>query len=122
MHKADFTEITKDKILDIASEKNRSGCPIVVIAGYIDTEGRPVVSYSYDVMGQIETYKCIDEKVLPSITKVYGTAAEWFEEEISELMDVEFEGLDSKKRLFLPEEFDGTGQILVSPLSKLKKN
>lgn len=121
MHKADFSDISKSMIPEIAKKMKGNGCSIVVITGYTDKEGKPVVAYSYDVDGEVKTYKCTGEWKVPSITDIYGTAAEWFEEEISELMGVEFEGLNKKGRLFLPEEFDGSGQIIVSPLSELRK-
>lgn len=121
MHKALFQEIPRDKIIEVAQESRDRGYPLAVITGYIDKEGKTVITYSYDVNGDVYSYKCIDEQTLPSITPYYGIAAEWFEEEISELMGVEFEGLEIKGRLFLPEEFDGSGQILVTPLSELNK-
>ena len=38
------------------------------------------------------------------------------------MMNMKFDGLNRSGRLFLPEEFkDGEGQILVMPLSELKK-
>mgnify|MGYP000953344726 CR=1 FL=1 len=119
MHKADFKEITTDDVVRIASGMKSKGCSIVTITGYVDKESRPVVAYSYDVNGNVETYSLRGENVIPSITGIYGIAAEWFEEEITELMKVDFDGLDNKGRLFLPEEFDGSGQILVTPMSEL---
>lgn len=122
MHKADFKEMTGEQIVSVAKEKKDSGCTLVVIVGYYDKEGKPVITYSYDVNGAIETFCCRGESTLPTITGIYGLAAEMFEEEISELMEVKFEGLDKKGRLFLPEEFDGSGQILVTSMSELRKN
>jgi Ni,Fe-hydrogenase III component G len=122
VHKASFKEIQKDDVVSLARDMKSKGCPLVVITGNADKEGNPIVSYSYDVNGAVETFSVKDQKFIPSITGIYGTAAEWFEEEIAELMDVGFDGLDKKGRLFLPEEFDGSGQILVSPLSELVKN
>lgn len=119
MHKADFREITKDDVVRVASEMKSKGCSIVTIAGYVDKENKPVVAYSYDVNGNVVTYSLIGESVIPSITGIYGVAAEWFEEEITELMKVDFDGLNNKGRLFLPDEFDGSGQILVTPMSEL---
>lgn len=121
MHKADFNEIGKEQIIEIAREKKEKGCSLTVIVGYTDKEGEPVIAYSYDDNGSIQTYKCTNEKSVESITPVYETAAEWFEEEISELMGIEFAGLEKKDRLFLPEEFDGSGHIIVSSLSELRK-
>ena len=40
--------------------------------------------------------------------------------EIMELMDITFEGLDTSKRLFMPDSMlDGQGQILVTPMNEL---
>lgn len=121
MHKADFRDINKKQILSTAEEMKKKGCALVVISGYVDKEGKTCLAYSYDVGGAVVTYKCTGENSVPSITEVYGTAAEWFEEEISELMGVEFKGLKNCGRLFLPEEFDGSGQIIVSSLEELRK-
>lgn len=122
MHKADFKEIRNDEVVKIAEKMKMEKYQLTVITGYADKEGKPVISYSYDVGGNIQTYKLTGDETIPSITGVYGAAAEWFEEEIAELMGIEFEGLDKKDRLFLPEEFDGSGQIIVSSLSELAKN
>ena len=60
--------------------------------------------------------------MLPSIESVYDLAAQWAEREISELIDVTFEGLDTSKRLFMPDNLlEGNGQILVTPLAELRK-
>lgn len=36
-------------------------------------------------------------------------------------MDIEFDGLNKGDRLFLPDDFDGSGQILVTPMEELRK-
>ena len=49
-------------------------------------------------------------------------AAIWPERELNELLGIQFEGLDTSQRLFLPEdmlETQGRGQIMVTPLSEL---
>ena len=62
------------------------------------------------------------ESVLPSIEPVYDLAAQWAEREITELIGVTFEGLDTSKRLFMPDNLlEGNGQILVMPLAELRK-
>ena len=64
----------------------------------------------------------LGEKSVPSIADIYDEAARWPELELYELLGIEFEGLDTSKRLFLPEnmlETQGKGQILVTPLSEL---
>ena len=60
------------------------------------------------------------ESVVPSIVDIYDLGAEWAEREIMELMDIVFEGLDTSKRLFLPENMiSGQGHIIVTPMDKL---
>ena len=49
-------------------------------------------------------------------------AATWPERELNELFGLQFEGLDTSQRLFLPEEMldpQGKGQIMVMPMSEL---
>lgn len=121
MHKANFVAIKNEEVVKTAEAMKSNGNSLVVITGYVEKDGQPVICYSYDSGGNIETYKVTGESSIPSITGVYGVAAEWFEEEIEELMEVEFKGLERKGRLFLPDEFDGSGQIIVSPMSELKK-
>ncbi|MEI3062522.1 MAG: NADH-quinone oxidoreductase subunit C [Oscillospiraceae bacterium] len=72
----------------------------------------------------MESYYVIGETTLPSISDIYDEAARWPERELNELMGIEFEGLDTSQRLFLPEdmlETQGKGQILVTPLSELRE-
>ena len=40
--------------------------------------------------------------------------------QIEEVMPVKFNGLNRGGRLFLPEEFEGKGEILILPLEELK--
>ena len=64
----------------------------------------------------------LGEERVPSIVDIYDEAARWPELELHELLGIDFEGLDTSKRLFLPEdllETQGKGQILVTPLSEL---
>jgi hypothetical protein len=122
MHKFDSISITKEELIPISekmlSEKRR----LVIMNGYIDKEGNNVVAYNFDIDGDIKTYLCKGYTVLPSLTRIYGGSAQWCEEEICEMMPIDFEGLNKSGRLFLPEEFDGSGQILVMPLAELKKS
>ena len=77
----------------------------------------------YAVDPAVESYYVLGETVLPSISGIYDEAARWPECELHELMGLEFEGLDTSKRLFLPEdmlETQGKGHILVTPLSELR--
>ena len=93
-----------------------------MIHGFRNKEGKVVVTYDYAVDPAIESYHVVVEDSLPSIGDIYDTAASWPEREINELYNVQFEGLDMSKRLFLPEdmlETQGRGQIMVTPLKEL---
>ena len=70
----------------------------------------------------MDSYEVRAERVLPSIEPVYDLAAQWPERELTELIGVTFEGLDTSKRLFMPDNLlEGDGQILVTPLSELRR-
>ncbi len=116
------TVITKDQVVPIAERMRKEGRALVMIHAFINNEGQMDVSWDYAVDPAIESYHVIGETVLPSIGEIYDTAATWPERELNELFAVEFEGLDTSKRLFLPEdmlETQGKGQIMVTPLSEL---
>lgn len=116
------TMITKDQILPIAKEMREKGVQLIMIHGYLDDEGLPVISYEYSLGPVVDSYEVRGERVLPSIEPVYDLAAQWPEREISELIDVTFEGLDTSERLFLPDNLlEGEGQILVTPLEELRR-
>lgn len=115
--------ITKDEVVSTAKKMREEGRLLVMIHGYMDKEGIPVVAYEYDDGHNILSYEVRGEAVLPSISDIYDVAAGWAEREINELMDVSFEGLDCSQRLFLPDNLlDGKGQILVTPIEELRKN
>lgn len=116
------TDIGKEQILPLAERMRREGRQLVMIHGFINKEGLLDISYDYAVDPVIESYHVVGETVLPSIGDIYDTAATWPERELNELFAVEFEGLDTSKRLFLPEdmlETQGRGQIMVMPLKDL---
>ena len=116
------TDIGKEQILPLAERMRREGRQLVMIHGFINKEGLLDISYDYAVDPAIESYHVVGETVLPSIGEIYDTAATWPERELNELFAVEFEGLDTSKRLFLPEdmlETQGRGQIMVMPLKDL---
>ena len=116
------TMITKDQVLPLAEKMKADGVFLTMIHGYIDDDGAPVISYEYDFGPMIDSYEVRGEKVLPSIEPIYDLQAQWAEREISELIDVTFEGLDTSKRLFMPDNLlEGNGQILVTPLKDLRK-
>ena len=113
-------EITKEQIIPVAEKMRAEGIPLAMIHGFINDAGLPNVSYEYEVGSGIESYTVDGERVLPSIAPIYDLAAEWAERELVELMDVVFEGLDTSKRLFMPDNMlDGQGQIIVTPMDQL---
>ena len=115
-------DIGKDQVVPVAERMRKEGRYLVMIHGFINNDGQMDVSYDYAVDPAIESYHVVGETVLPSIGDIYDTAATWPERELNELFAVEFEGLDTSKRLFLPEdmlETQGKGQIMVTPLSEL---
>ena len=115
-------DIQKDQIVPIAERMRREGRYLVMIHAFINKDGQMDVSYEYAVDPEIESYHVVGETVLPSIGMIYDVAAEWPERELNELFGIEFEGLDTSKRLFLPEDMldpEGRGQIMVTPLSEL---
>lgn len=115
-------DIDKDQIVPLAERMHRQGRQLVMIHGFINGDGQLDISYDYAVEPVIEGYHVVGETVLPSIGEIYDTAATWPERELNELFAVEFEGLDTSKRLFLPEdmlETQGRGQIMVMPLKEL---
>ena len=122
MHEFNGVEIKKEELLDVAKARLKEKRRLLMINGYINEEKENVVAYSFDINGDVTTYLVKGEKELPSITPIYGESARWPEEEIEEMMPLTFTNLNRSGRLFLPEEFkDGEGQILVMPLSELKK-
>lgn len=121
MHKSNIENITKEELLPLAEKMLKEKRRLVIMNGYIDKEGRNVVAYNFDIDGDLVTYLCKGYNEIPSLTPLYGGSAQWCEEEICEMMPINFEGLKKSGRLFLPDDFDGSGQILVMPLSELKK-
>lgn len=116
------TMITKDQVVPVAEKMRAQGVQLIMIHGYIDNDGTPVISYEYSMGPMVDSYEVRGEHVLPSIEPVYDLAAQWAEREITELIGVTFEGLDTSKRLFMPDNLlEGNGQILVMPLSELRK-
>ena len=117
-------DITKDEIVPIAERMRKKEVYLVMIHGFLDKEGKPDVSHEYAVGPVLEAYHVTGETVLPSISGIYDVAAEWPERELNELFGWTFEGLDVSKRLFLPYDLledEGKGQIMVKPLSELRK-
>ena len=116
------TMITKDQVVPVAEKMRADGVQLIMIHGYLDNDGTPVISYEYSMGPMVDSYEVRGESVLPSIEPVYDLAAQWAEREITELIGVTFAGLDTSKRLFMPDNLlEGNGQILVTPLSELRK-
>lgn len=114
-------EIQKDDIVSKVQEVRDKGGRLVAINGYIDAKKNNVVVYTLEYDEVRKHYHVKGENVLPTVTNIYK-GAQWFEEEIQEMMSLKFEGLIFSGRLFLPEEFKaGEGQILIMPLNELKK-
>ena len=112
--------ITKDEIRPIAEKMRAQKVHLAMIHGFINDEGKPNVSYEYDLGETIESYTVDGEAVLPSIADIYDLGAEWAERELTELMEVTFEGLDTSKRLFMPDSMlSGQGHIIVTPMKEL---
>ena len=112
--------ITKDDVVPTAQRMKGAGYPLAMIHGFVNKNGLPNISYEYEVGTGIESYTVDGEKVLPSIESIYDLAAQWPERELSELIDITFEGLDTSKRLFMPETMvEGQGQIFVTPMNEL---
>ena len=125
MQENKVTQITRDEVVPLAERMKKAGRYLVMIHGWLDKDGQPVVSWDYSVPPAVECYRVVGETKLPSISELYDTAASWPERELNELFGIEFEGLDVSKRLFLPEdmlETQGKGQIMVTPLSELVDN
>ena len=112
--------ITKDEVVPTAEKMRAEGVTLAMIHGFLNDQGLPNISYEYQVEEGIDSYTVDGEKVLPSISGIYDLAAEWPERELMELIDVTFEGVDTSKRLFMPESMlSGQGQIFVTPMVEL---
>ena len=115
-------DITKDQIVPIAERMRKNNVYLVMIHAFINKEGQMDISWDYAVDPAVESYHVVGETTVPSIGEIYDVAATWPERELNELFNIQFEGLDTSKRLFLPEdmlETQGRGQIMVTPLSEL---
>ena len=114
--------ITKDDIRPVAEQMRAKNVHLAMIHAFINKQGQPNVSYEYEIGDAIESYTVEGEDVLPSIVDIYDLGAEWAEREIMELMAITFEGVDTSKRLFMPDSMlSGQGHILVTPMDDLIK-
>ena len=115
-------DITKDQIVPIAERMRKKNVYLVMIHAFINKEGLMDISWDYAVDPAVESYHVVGEMTVPSIGEIYDVAATWPERELNELFGIQFEGLDTSQRLFLPEdmlETEGRGQIMVMPLAEL---
>ena len=121
MKKIITEKISKDEIVKKVREVREKEGRLVAINGYVNKEKSNIIVYTLEYDEFRKHYHIEGENILPTITNIY-IGAQWFEEEIQEVMPVKFEGLVSSGRLFLPDEFkEGQGQILIMPLNELKK-
>lgn len=121
MKKIITEKISKDEIVKKVREVREKEGRLVAINGYVNKEKSNIIVYTLEYDEFRKHYHIEGENILPTITNIYK-GAQWFEEEIREVMPVKFEGLVFSGRLFLPDEFkEGQGQILIMPLNELKK-
>lgn len=118
--------ITRDEIVPLAEKMRAEGIILTMIHAFLTDEGKVNLAYDYQRGEVIESYTLEVEQggSVPTITHIYDMAANWPEREINELIDINFEGLDVSKRLFMPDSMlEGKGQIFVTPMDELiKKN
>ncbi len=108
------------EIRHIARKMRRKGVILAMIHGYLDQNGEPVISYEYQIEPYVESYTIHGYMEVPTISDIYDKAAEWPERELNELFGFKFKGLDTSKRLFLPDNMlSGQGQIIVTPMDEL---
>ena len=115
-------DITKDQIVPVAEKMRKEGVYLAMIHGFVTDAGKHNISYEYQKGDTMESYTIeVDaDESLPSITEIYDLGAQWAEREINELIGQKFDGLDTSKRLFMPESMlEGQGQILVTPMDEL---
>ena len=114
--------ITKQEVVSVAEKMRSEGRLLVMIHGFLEADGTPVVTYDYDDGANLFSYEVRGESSLPSISSVYDAAAAWPEREINELLPISFEGLDCSQRLFLPDNMlNGKGQITVTSIKDLRE-
>ena len=121
MQKYTKTVITADELPIIAQRMRDEQRPLAMIHGHVDKEGKNVLHYDFDMGETIESYVLEDVSSVPSLSSIYDAMAAWPETELTELMGIEFTGLDISHRLFMPDNLlSGEGHIIVTPLSELR--
>lgn len=122
MQKTQIESITKDQVVPTAEQMKKDGRQLIMIHAFMEKDGTPVVMYDYSLGEIVRECEVRGEHVLLTISGIYDQAAAWPEREINELMDISFDGLDTSERLFMPDNLlEGKGQILVTPISEIKK-
>ncbi|MGB1286664.1 MAG: NADH-quinone oxidoreductase subunit C [Aggregatilineales bacterium] len=76
-----------------------------------------IYSMLYNRRLRIKTFAMEEEPVVPTITDIWQ-AANWLEREIADLMGIEFEGHPDKRRLIMPDDWDGHPHRRDYPLGK----
>ena len=104
MKKIITEKISKDEIVKKVREVREKEGRLVAINGYVNKEKSNIIVYTLEYDEFRKHYHIEGENILPTITNIYK-GAQWFEEEIQEVMPVKFEGLVFSGRLFLPDEF-----------------
>ncbi|MBR0179022.1 MAG: NADH-quinone oxidoreductase subunit C [Firmicutes bacterium] len=121
MQKYTKTVITADELPIIAQRMRDEQRPLAMIHGHVDKEGKNVLHYDFDMGETIESYVLEDVTSVPSLVSIYDAMAAWPETVLTELMGIEFTGLDISHRLFMPDNLlSGEGHIIVTPLSELR--
>ena len=121
MQKYTKTVITADELPIIAQRMRDEQRPLAMIHGHVDKDGKNVLHYDFDMGETIESYVLEDVTSVPSLVSIYDAMAAWPETELTELMGIEFTGLDISHRLFMPDNLlSGEGHIIVTPLSELR--
>ena len=121
MQKYTKTVITADELPNVAQRMRDEQRPLAMIHGHVDKEGKNVLHYDFDMGETIESYVLEDVTSVPSLVSIYDAMAAWPETELTELMGIEFTGLDISHRLFMPDNLlSGEGHIIVTPLSELR--
>ena len=121
MQKYTKTVITADELPIIAQRMRDEQRPLAMIHCHVDKEGKNVLHYDFDMGETIESYVLEDVTSVPSLVSIYDAMAAWPETELTELMGIEFTGLDISHRLFMPDNLlSGEGHIIVTPLSELR--
>ena len=50
------TMITKDQIVPVAEKMRAEGVQLIMIHGYLDNDGTPVISYEYSMGPMVDSY------------------------------------------------------------------